>query len=58
MTDLCDGCIENLHCFIRKKGVKEEDCPCMHCLVKAMCKTCCDEYYNLRYVKENRSWQR
>lgn len=54
MNDPCDGCIENPRCHIKIRGINLEDCPCLHCLVKSMCRKTCDGYhdYDMKYNME------
>ena len=61
MTDYCDGCFSK-HSH-RKHGVliqpccnmgynDKGQCPCTLCIVKMMCDSSCDDYFNYRLEKE------
>lgn len=48
-TDPCDGCYSNHHvCLVKYNDIDPKGCPCMHCIIKMMCNSCCDDYYELR----------
>jgi len=60
MDKICKGCLayERSNTFLNMKGVlkgvkygqcpgyvfKDVDCPCQHCLIKAMCDDVCEEF--------------
>lgn len=65
MDDPCDGCIiyekikngisSNTPCLALKYFKLhnlENDCPCIHCVIKMMCSETCDKRYNYGYGKD------
>ncbi len=65
MDDPCDGCViyekigngisSKTNCCALtyfKRHNLENDCPCIHCIVKAMCSDTCEERFYFGHEKE------
>ena len=66
MDKLCKGCIlyeehlEKSDSYITCIGYLQKDktCPCITCLVKVMCKSCCDKLRNTSWWYDFRAMER